>query len=80
MEALGIEVSIKDGILKMVKASMVVLKGVQRNNPYYLKGNMVTGKVTISINLDNDYTILWRMRLGHTGEKFLQALVKKSLL
>jgi len=42
LEALGLEVSIKDGILKMIKSSMVVLKGVRRNNLYYLKVSTVT--------------------------------------
>ena len=43
LEALGLEVSIRDEVLKMVKGSMVILKGVRRNNVYYLKGSMVTG-------------------------------------
>ena len=39
LKILGLEVSIKDEILKMTKGSMVVLKGVRRNNLYYLKGS-----------------------------------------
>jgi len=45
LKTLGLEVSIRDGILKMTKGSMVVLKGVRRNNLYYLKGSIVTGQV-----------------------------------
>jgi len=30
LKALGLEVSIRDGVLKMIKDSMVVLKGVRR--------------------------------------------------
>ena len=37
LKALGHEVSIRDGVLKMVKGSMVVLKGIRHNNLYYLK-------------------------------------------
>ena len=44
LETLGLTVSIKKGVLKMTKGSMVVLKAVRRNNLYYLKGNIVTGK------------------------------------
>ena len=80
METLGLEVSIRDGVLKMTKGSMVVLKGVHRNNLYYLKGSTVTGQVTTSTDSDDDSTRLWHMRLGHTGEKSLQTLAKQGLL
>jgi len=43
LEALGLEIYIRDEVLKMVKCLMVVLKGVQCNKLYYLKGSMVTG-------------------------------------
>ena len=43
LEALGLVVSIRDGILKMTKGSMVVMKGVRWGNLYYLKGSTVTG-------------------------------------
>jgi len=42
LETMSLDVSIRDGILKMTKGSMVVLKGVRRNNLYYLKGSIVT--------------------------------------
>ena len=44
LEALGLEVSIRDGVLKIIKGSMIVLKGVRRNNFYYLKGSRLHGK------------------------------------
>ena len=56
LKALGLEVSIRDGVLKMVKSSMVVLKGVRCNNLYYLKGGTVTGQVATFTNSDNDCT------------------------
>ena len=43
LEALGLVISIRDGVLKMIKGSMVVMEGVRRNNLYYLKGCTVTG-------------------------------------
>ena len=42
-EALGLVVSIRDGVLKMIKGSIVVMKGVRWNNLYYLKSSTVTG-------------------------------------
>ena len=38
----------------MTKRSMVVLKGVRRNNLYYLKDSTVTGQVVTSIDTDDD--------------------------
>jgi len=43
LKTLGLEISIRDGVLTMIKGSMVVLKGVRRNNLYHLKGSTVTG-------------------------------------
>ena len=77
LETLGLVVSIKDGVLKMIKGSMVVLKAVRQNNLYYLKGSTITGQVATSTDSDEDSTRLWHMRLGHTGEKSLQALARQ---
>ena len=46
LKALDLEVYIRDGVLKMTRGSMIVLKDVQCNNLYYLKGSTVTGHVT----------------------------------
>ena len=43
LEALGHEISVRDGVLKITRGSMVVLKGIPRNNLYYLMGRTVTG-------------------------------------
>ena len=56
LEALGLVVSIQDGVLKMTKGSMVVMKGIRRNNLYYLKGSIVIGLVETSTSSDNDCT------------------------
>ena len=56
LEALGLEISVRDGVLKMTRSSMIVLKGVRRNNLYYLKGSTVTRQVTNSISSDDDCT------------------------
>jgi len=53
LKTLGLVVSIQDGVLKMTKGSMVVMKGVRRNNLYYLKGSTVIGQVETSIAADD---------------------------
>jgi len=75
LEVQGLEFSGIDGVLKMLRGSMVVLKGVKCNNLYHLKDNIVTGQLVTSVGID-DSTGLWHMRLGRTGEKTLQALEK----
>ena len=35
LKALGLKVSIRDGVLKMTRGSIVVLKDVRHNNLYY---------------------------------------------
>jgi len=58
LKALGLKVSVRDGVLKMTRGSMVILKGIRRNNLYYLKGSTVIEQVTTSINSDDDCTWL----------------------
>ena len=53
LKALGLVVSIRDGVLKMTKGSMMVMKGVRWRNLYYLKGSTVTGLVETSISSGN---------------------------
>ena len=54
LKALGLDVSIREGILKKTRASMIVLKGARRNNLYYLKGSTVTRQVATSTDSDDD--------------------------
>ncbi|ONK80561.1 uncharacterized protein A4U43_C01F19200 [Asparagus officinalis] len=70
----------EDATLKVMKGSMVVMRGVRENNLYYLKGKTVTGGLTASITTEEDTTILWHLRLGYTGDKSLQLLAKHELL
>jgi len=65
---------------KIIKGLVVVMKGVHRNNLYYLKGSIITGQVEISISSDHICTQVWQMRVGHGGEKSLQAPIKKGSL
>ena len=80
LEALGLVVSIRDGVLKMTKGSIVVMKGVRRGNLYYLKGSTITGQVETSSSSDDGCTKVWQMKIGHGGEKSLKAPAKKGSL
>jgi len=80
LKMLSLVVSIWDSVLKMTKSSMVVTKGVRRNNLYYLKRIKVTGQVETSISSDDICTQVWQMRLGYGEEKSLQPPAKKGSL
>jgi len=43
LEVEGLRGTLGEGVLKMSSGSLVILKGVRRNNVYYLIGNAVTG-------------------------------------
>ena len=80
LKALGMVISVRDGILKMIKGSMVMMKGVRWDNLYYLKGSTVTGQVETSSSSDDGCTKVWQVKVGHGGEKSLQAPAKKESL
>ena len=58
----------------------MVRKGVRRNNLYYLKGSTVTSQVETSDSSDDGCTKVWQIKVGHEGEKSLQAPAKKGSL
>ena len=64
----------------MIKGSMVVMKGVCRNNLYYLKGGTVTGQVETSNSSDDGCKKVWQVKVGHGGERSLRAPAKKGSL
>ncbi|KAH9671777.1 retrovirus-related pol polyprotein from transposon TNT 1-94-like protein [Citrus sinensis] len=78
LEAKGYKVTIKDGIMKFTHGAMVILQGVRRHNLYYLKGG-TTDEANV-VEAHSDTTMLWHVRLGHAGEKFLQTLMRYGLL
>ena len=80
VESKELKVTLKNGILKITKGSMVVMNGARDRNLYYLKGTIVTSVMTASVDSDDDATKLWHMRLGHAREKFMQTLAKQDLL
>ena len=65
LKVLSLVVSIRDGVLKMTKGSMMVMKGVCWNNLYYLKGSTITGHVKTSVSSDNVCTQVWHEKVGH---------------
>ena len=78
LEALGLVISVRDGVLKMIKGSIVMMKGVRRDNLYYLKSSTVTGQVETSNSLDDGCKKVWQVKVGHGGERSLQLLQRRD--
>ncbi|KAH9704495.1 retrovirus-related pol polyprotein from transposon TNT 1-94-like protein [Citrus sinensis] len=78
LEAKGYKVTIENGTIKFTHRAMVILQGVRRHNLYYLKGG-TTDEANV-VEAHSDTTKLWHVRLGHTGEKSLQTLMRHGLL
>ena len=60
----------------MFSGSLVVLKGIQNNNLYYLKGSAVSEILAALEHLNGNSIRLLKMRLGQVGLDSLQALAK----
>ncbi|KAK3026189.1 hypothetical protein RJ639_042141 [Escallonia herrerae] len=60
-----------NGVMRIMKGALVVMKGLKQNSLYLLQGNTVTGVAVIasSSDIDSDTTKLWHMRVGHMSER-----------
>ncbi|KAE8675008.1 hypothetical protein F3Y22_tig00111708pilonHSYRG00539 [Hibiscus syriacus] len=78
LESKGSVVTMRNGVLKVTSGTLVMMKGIMKNDLYYYQGSIIIGAVATASGGDNlDTTQLWHMRLGHAGEKSLQILEKK---
>ncbi|XP_028123468.1 uncharacterized protein LOC114320589 [Camellia sinensis] len=78
-----VRVTVEGRVLKVVRGAFVAMKGIRKGNLYFLDGSTITGRVDVSTSSEDDASDTsrrWHMRLGHTGEKALQGLVKQGLL
>jgi len=54
LESKDLEFTCRDGVLKVLKSFIVILKGVRCKNLYYLKDNIVAGQLVTSVGIDDD--------------------------
>jgi len=64
----------------MFSGSLMVLKGIRRNNLYYLKGTTVTKNLAAFKHLKDDIIRLWQMTLRLVDMDSLQAVATQGLL
>jgi len=58
VESKGFKMTLENGILKVTKGFLVVMKEIKDRNLYYLKGSIVIGSLTTSVVSDVDATQL----------------------
>ena len=73
-------IKVDNGIMKVSKSVMVIMKGVLSNDLYTLIGKIVMGTTTLVIDLEYEITKLWHLRLEHVSERGLYELGKQGLL
>src|SRR5262249_48866380 len=59
LDASGCTFHCANGILKVSKGALTVMKGEKTGNLYRLHGRTVTGDAAITSSSDNDATLLW---------------------
>ena len=80
LESQGYRFIGEDGVLKVCKGSLVIIKGHKKTtNMYFLECSTVTGNATIVKSTQSDENIikLWHMWLGHMSEQGMKELCKK---
>ncbi|KAL3640704.1 hypothetical protein CASFOL_015672 [Castilleja foliolosa] len=71
LDDLGFEIKASQGRIKILKGSMIILRGIKKNGIYILEGNAIVGSMNVA---KTDVTKLWHLRLGHISEEGLQDL------
>ncbi|KAL5569169.1 hypothetical protein UlMin_025744 [Ulmus minor] len=66
----------EDGMIKISRGSLVIMKGLKQNGLYVLQGSTNTREAAAAIPNIQDQTDLWHKRLGHISEKGLEVLKK----
>ncbi|KAG8480600.1 hypothetical protein CXB51_024784 [Gossypium anomalum] len=75
--------TVKSGVLKISKGSLVVMKGKRKTAKLYvLQGSTITGDAVVasSFSSDDDIAKLWHMRIGHMSENGMVELSKRGFL
>ncbi|KAH9681219.1 hypothetical protein KPL71_026889 [Citrus sinensis] len=77
-DQMGCTVKAKKGVLRVIKGSMVIMKGNKNNGLYVMNRQTVIGEASITES-GEDKSKLWHLRLGHMSEKGLKELEKKGV-
>ena len=73
-------IKVDNGIMKVSKNVMVVMKGVLSKGLYTLVGKTIMKTTALVIDLESKRINLWHLRLRHVSEQGLYELRKQGLL
>ena len=69
LDELGYSIKAQGGAMKVIKVSLVVIKGVKRNKHYVLQRKSVTRIATTTTEKELEWAELWHLWLGHVRKK-----------
>ncbi|KAH9751243.1 Integrase catalytic domain-containing protein [Citrus sinensis] len=78
LDQIGCVIKAEKRILKVVKGSIIIMKGTKLNGLYVLNGQTTVGEASVIENSE-DKARLWHLRLGHMSERGLKELQKKGV-
>ena len=68
----------EDGVLKVIRGGLVLMKGFKRGSLYVLQGSMVSGSANVSTGtMSDDDTKIGHLRLGHMSDQRMSKLCKQ---
>lgn len=79
LDDIGLQARLGNGMLKMIKGSLVILKGTKRNDINVTRAEVVTKYTAKSSSVESDVTFKWHNRLAHVSEKGLRILNRKGV-
>ncbi|GJY31206.1 retrovirus-related pol polyprotein from transposon TNT 1-94 [Tanacetum coccineum] len=83
LDSNGFKFTNENGILRVLKGSLLVMKATKGSSSLYIfQGETITcsAYVSCSEESNSDLMMLWHMRLGHMSEKCIVILSKRGLL
>ncbi|KAH9646639.1 hypothetical protein KPL70_024932 [Citrus sinensis] len=80
LDQIGCIIKMESGVMKIIRGSMVIMKGAKNNGLYVLQGTAIIGDVSVSTSMNPNKTLMWHMRLGHMSERGMKILERQGVL
>ena len=77
---MGCIIKIESGVMKIIRGSVVIMKGAKNNGLYVLQRTTIIWDVSVLISQNLNKTLMWHMRLGHMSERGMKILEKQGVL